>query len=32
MAYLAVDPFWDNVRFDPRYDDQLRRMGLPQSE
>jgi tetratricopeptide (TPR) repeat protein len=32
MAYLAVDPFWDNVRFDPRYADQLRPMGLPQSE
>jgi tetratricopeptide (TPR) repeat protein len=30
MPYLAVDPFWDNVRFDPRYADQLRRMGLPQ--
>ena len=32
MAYLAVDPFWDNVRSDLRYADLLRRMGLPQPE
>ena len=30
MRYLAIDPFWDNVRSDPRYADLLRRAGLSQ--
>ena len=29
MLYLAVDPFWYGLRYDPRYTDLLRRMGLP---
>jgi len=32
MLYLRVDPFWENVRSDPRYVDLLRRVGLPQPE
>src|SRR5271169_2302012 len=32
MLYLLIDPFWDNVRSDPRYTDLLRRVGLSQAE
>jgi len=32
MRYLLIDPFWDNVRSDPRYTDLLRRVGLSQPQ
>ena len=32
MSYLSVDPFWYGMRPVPRYDNLLRRVGLPQPE
>jgi serine/threonine protein kinase/Flp pilus assembly protein TadD len=32
MPYLTTDPFWSDMRSDPRCADLLRRMGLPQTE
>jgi hypothetical protein len=28
LAYVSVDPFWDDIRSDPRFNDLLRRMHL----
>jgi hypothetical protein len=31
-AFFAADALWDPLRADPRFDDFLRRMGIPTSE
>jgi TolB-like protein/DNA-binding winged helix-turn-helix (wHTH) protein len=30
LVYLNVDPYWDNIRSDTRFQDLVRRVGIPQ--
>jgi hypothetical protein len=29
LVHIAVGPQWDSLRADPRFDERVRRMGLP---
>jgi hypothetical protein len=30
LVYLKVDPYWDDIRSDPRFHNFVQRVGLPQ--